>query len=381
MAVLFVLLIGILFGSYAVGNKRTSEGLVHIAVSCDDSDGIMKYLIGFVGGMSSLRNFCSLESTDYISAMEMLKSGEADIVIDIPTDFYAKAESMQDVSLRMYVPHDSMLAGSKLIALFDSVETMMITTEAAIYTMYEVMDVYDVSMSISAMENALFNDIISQFMNRDAIFDVKSVSLFGQYDFVQFYFVTIIQVITLLFGISFMKTYRAENLQLEKMIAGNLCKRAGMSVVHVISMALPVAFTWSIVLFLYNRICVILREYDRCVIGTSFIVILGYSLLVAVYFHLCCALLCIHEQGITIYALVSLIILVLSGELIPAVFLPDVLRKISVYNPVTLWQQMLLLGLWGKNGIGVNLTGLLITSVSMTATAILLYCRRLVNHG
>lgn len=377
MAVLFAVLAGTLAASAHLQEKDRAGSLVNVAVTAGEDDTVMNYLITFAGNMSSLKSFCSLKSVGRDEAEDMLISGEADIVIDIPDDFYARASAMQDVSLRVYVPEGSYTASDKLLSLLDSAETMMITTEAAINTMYGVMDVYDISMSRAEMEDALFGDIVEQFMNRDQLFEVKSSSPFGEYDFVSFYMISIIQTAAVLFGVFFAAMYSEEMISLEKLLARGIRERIGMSLVRIVSMAVPAALGTCLITSLYNCVCRAAGAEDRCTLGTAYLWLVLYALCVSALIHLGLSITADSRHTGTIYVLGALILLAVSGITVPAVFLPKYLRAAAAYNPLSLWQGMLLKNFWGAESAAVDPAGIFVTIVIIAAAAVLLHCRRL----
>jgi len=365
---LFVVLAIVALGAWRIKSSATQDkSLLIAAIVAEDNSYAMDYLTDMIQGIQGVSYICDMKSMEWEEAYQGLEKGTVDVIIRIPAEFYDKAVHMEESEIEIYTWGQPTKLQKKLLAQLSGAQSLMNVTECKIYACYDGINTMEVPYSRAQIESDLFLSAVSGFMNRDQYFQIKDLSSFGSYTFLQFYSVTALILAMIIAYIPAFGMYMHGEKQLERLVHRSRMGFVMASLGRIVAMTIAAGSISTIVLLL-------LKSSFR-VVGYLWIV----SLSLGIWVHLLAALCGDSAHGRAIYVLISLIMLVSAGVLVPAVYLPGVIRDLSTYVPARAWHDMLMSAIYGKRRI-LGVSYVLISDVIVAIASIWVYTRSLVNH-
>jgi len=377
LAAFFVLLTGCIVG-FLTNNQKNSEAVYDIAI-VSSADAAMDYLIGMVNGIEGVSGICNMIPMDEDAALSAVKNKEVGMAVIIPDDFYEKASSFQDTKITIVCNGKPGKAQKKLIAMLRGAQDMMSTTEGAIMSMYDAMSVYDIPVSRGQMEADLFSTVVFEYLEKDKLFEVKSVSAFGEISLIQFYYVGAIVTLMLLSGSFYLGMYKNGTKQLERMIYPGTMSGYMCSLERILIMTLTTGVMFTVLVTVISRILACMTEDIGVPGGRGIMCIWIISFSVAVIVHLFASVAGETTHSRVIYILFVSVVLIGGGVVIPSVYLPAIWREAAAYIPGGSYRNLLADGMWSRHrlsGIGF----ILATDVLISAITLPVYNRSLLNH-
>lgn len=377
LAALFVVAIGICYGSYKFLTSNPSEdsenlSIINIGVVSEGDDYAIEYLLTMVEDIEGVKGLCNITSMDEYSAYSGLEEGSLRMIIYIPEDFYIKASGMEDTSVTIIMAQPPSKLEYKFLGLIGAVEDLMSTTEGAIRSCYDGMYNMNIPITKGKMEADLFLGVIDEFLGRDKLFQFEFVSLFGSFSAKQFLICSFVTIFMLLMGTFFIGLYRHEEIQLERLVYRGKLSILWGTLGHIISMTVALGTIVSAIIAL---LFFWVGENQARAYGALWLIALSVSILI----HLIISVLGDNSHAAVIYVLFVFLLILVSGVVVPAVYLPGVLRNIAIYLPGGSYQQVLLDAFWSKRRLnGMDL--LLITDVLLLLISVIMYGRRLAKH-
>jgi len=372
----------LIFAGYN-SSRNTDDKLITVAIVYNKDDFVIDSVLKMAMKEDSIKSFCNFEKMNYEEAMSKFSDKKADIVMIVPDDFYELAASLQETSITIIVPSDPTPTQKKLIAIIDGIESMMITTEGALYAMYDGMGVYSFPVTTSQMEAQIFEDVINQFLNRAELFEYKTVSLYGDFTFVQFFIVSAVMLIILVCSVTYFDMYGEGVVQLERIAANSILKKIEISIIKIVSMMLPIGILLSIMVFAFGKLFGGGRQAIFNASAGAYLSVWIFAFSASVFIHLIISIFGNTTHTKTLYILLVIVLLVISGVIVPSAYLPRFIFKVSDYIPVGMWQKILMNGLWNsaRRNMAVRYMKMpLITDVILGIVSIYIYIRRLNLH-
>lgn len=383
-----ILAVGILFGSiYVVANVKAGESednrIVIGVVSKDTEDTLFPQLISFANNITSLKGFCRLEMFSEKEAMDKLRKNEIGMIMSIPEGFMSAAQHMEEAEFTVYLPKNDYgisMAQNTIISLFHSVEQIMMNTEGAIWSMYEGMDRYTFSMTVSEMEDDIFNLYIANFMGRDAFFSSEYLSKYGRYTVAEYYFVSVVFIMMYLFATVFFRLYGSNELRLEIILSNSRTKKWITAVMKIVSSFIPMFVIEFVIIFLGSRLGEKYGFLDIKFDGGMVMYIILTTVTISIIMHLCAAVFGLSRERVIIYLLLVILMALLSGSVGSVYYLPEKLKAFSDYWPVSMMRNLMLAQGKGLKVDAFSKLRILVMDIIMLITGCLLYVRRLNRH-
>lgn len=309
--------------------KNDGDGLsiAKIGFVSEDDSSEMNLLYKFARQMPAIKGTCDINTYSFDVAMDLLKSGDLQMVMVVPKDFMDKAEHMQDTALKLYVPKDSILANDRIYALLNSVESLMVTTESAIISMYEGMNYYSYNTTVSDMENALTELYIKEFLNRDKNFNIEYLSAYGSFDPIVFHGLSIILLVTSLMGMFMFRGYSTNIIETERVLMRGCKERIILTFGKIICFSFPY-FVFSSVLYLMFYFFTGPMDYEIFLSPFVFLVLFLIAVLSSSFVHFFVSIVGNREGREALYALTIMFLWILSGAFSGNYFIPSFLRPI-----------------------------------------------------
>lgn len=293
--------------------------------------------LGMVSNMESLSSMVTIkQTTSEDEAREMLESGEVKAAVIIPDGMiYTIMSGSNDLPARILYPGEPGLETIIFRQIVDSLSQMVASSQTGVYALYEIYDDFGASEKQQDKANSQLNDLyISTVLARDGLFSVQDVTATTTSDPVLVgYLCSGLALLFLLFGINLCFFFVAPNRSVPSALT-----RLGLSDVFCTLADFSAAFVCEWLIFFVG--CVAVSGICYAIGMISFFSIVRAILSCMICASFSCALsllichICRNKQACMIVTfVVSLLIMYMSGCLIPSAFLPDVLRGISAFLP------------------------------------------------
>ena len=375
MTMAAMILIAALLLCLYVGIKTASDRKMVVGIYSEDQSNLYQAMMQFAGSVPALSALCSIESCEYEHGMEALSSGEYQMLVCVPNHFMDDAEHMQDVSLTIYMPRESMLNSRRILSLLHGVESLMVTTESSILASYKGMEYEVLPMSRTQMENDLTGIFIGAFLNRTGIFRESHLSPYGESSPIGFYGISAVLLIAALGAAMLFKLYDQNIRKVETLICITPGEHMLWAVKKLLLMALLLLIPLMVMMGLLSISASVtdLFEFDLSVgmILSLLLIALTMATILQIYLNV------VEESGRGLfYILVVILTYLMSGILGSSYYLPMGFRQIAPYLPPALWQG-LILQLSEGEPVGATLIGVLIYMVIAVVMAVVGYSKSL----
>lgn len=334
MIILVMLVIG---GIFLLGYTMFQSQIfqtITVGIVIPDEAAELEMISHFISSMDSVKSICDFSYMDQNTAQKELESGEIQAVITLPESLYQDIYTGQSAEVTVYFPENTSLATETFRqVLYDGVK-MIQTAEAGVFASREVSELYEADMNIYEVAQLISFSYIQHAFERGDIFSETVLLPFGEMDLKQYYVASGLSILLLMSGILFSYLYSRQDRIVEQMLR---IKGVGSMSLSVGKVLIMTGFIWIFCCLLYlflivfgNLTGIISIFFELSVLGWMCLLALS----VAVYFHFLYSVFHTAAQG-TVFLFGSNIFLILcSGVIIPAVYLPDWMEKISNYSPV-----------------------------------------------
>ncbi len=365
-----------LFGAGRVSDRQKKDARIRLAVVIPEDQAMLRQLPALANRMESVRQFASMENCDYEQAMEGFRAGDYRMVIAFPDDFFSKAEQMEETEFQIIVHEDMGYAEKKAIALIDGVQEVMLLTENSIKAMYDSMKIYAYSFSTRDMEDGLLEAFVMEALNRDAYYDIRFISAYGDYSFPEYYASSLFLILVLMVSISFFRLYRREQISLERIMSGSEGDRLLFGLMKIFAIGLMISIMMLGILYIGDRICVRLGSWFITMRpGTCGpVMVIAFSL--ALYVHIFGLISEKIRNGSLIYILITLLLALSSGMIVARSYFPVFLGQAAGFLPLANLHRYLLSALWQKNDSGVWIR-IILWDLLLMAAGLYFYKKRL----
>ena len=334
--------------------------------------------LGMVSKMESLSSMVTIkQTTSEEEARAMLESGEVKATVIIPEGMiHTIMDGTNDLPARILYPGDPSIETVIFRQIVDSLSQMVASSQTGVYALYEIYDDFDATEKQQNQANSQLNDAyITTILDRASLFSsvqTGTTTASSSELVLTGYLCSGLALLFLVFGINLCFFFVAPN----RTVPGALT-RLGLSHLFCMLADLSAAIICEWMIFL--AACVLVG-----VIGSVLGFVPAFFIGRALLSSLICAIfsctltlficrVCHGKQAcvITTFA-ISLLIMYSSGCLIPAAFLPDMLRRISASLPgsqlkaILFWQ-------FGQALSGSDIAMLCIEAVLLTLAASLLH--------
>lgn len=333
-----------------------------VAIVVEDDSRYTPMLIKFVQQMDSVRTACKFQIEDWEDAFLQLQEGEILAVMVVPQNVLEDIMNGTNTPVQVYMPGDATFESTVFGELLASGASLLTTAQAQTYAVYDLAVSADrLAAQQGETPQALDNlrqyeqDIddwnLGRALKRGKLFSTETVNVAGKVSLPLFYGISAGLLITLLWGMgaSFLQLTAPEQ-------TGRMLHRAEISTGKQIVTLWLVEGFWLFLLqtgylFLLDQV---LRHYVDVTVNWNGGLVLTLLLTAMVVSSLQLFLYTlVKEQGLAIItlAILSIGMLLLSGGLIPAAFLPKEINAIGTYLP-TNWMLQLQSAAVQGNGIG-----------------------------
>lgn len=337
-----VLAVSLLFGALAAGAayggakllyQDRAAGRIVVAVVTDAEDTMGQMALSMLGSMDSVESICDFVETTEPEAREGLKEGRYYAALLIPPGMVEGIMDGTNTPVRVLLSGQGGLETLLLKQLTESGARMLGASQAGIYAADFYCGEQGMEELIPQVEVFLNKVYLDYAMNRDGWFGKRTVSALGEMDLPGYYGTTALALLLFLMGIPCAAFSCRESLALENKLRAEGIGPAAQLLVKILAAAV------LLLAALFLLAVPVSAGLSRW--GVRGLAFSGYGVLCAVLAVLVCASMMIFcfeaARGLLAGAMLLFVLtgafIFLSGGLLPAAFLPEILRALSGWNP------------------------------------------------
>ena len=340
---------------------------VDVAVVVPEEQKQMRSLLKMVETMESVESICNFLYMEEAEAMEALEQGNVCAAIILPEDFYEDIDTGYNTPLTVYVAGDPPLNQLVFQELLTDGVSLLRTAEAGVYATLHAAKIYTAQMPLDDIGDYIAQAYMMEAFRRNDIFAESIYSSLGNISLYQYYFVTVCNMILLMFGMNFGFLYRKQAKAVEEQLKIAGIGRWGTASVKICVMSM---ILWLLGIIIYAAGVLLSHLTNRNFLFWEFgtlVSLLLLSISIAVYLHMLYCLSGHNGQGAYFVFACNALMLLCSGCIVPAVYLPQIAAKAGAVLPLSLWNQYAVEAfftygsvrtIWEMIGISVIMMGL-----------------------
>ena len=310
----------LVYGLYlATGSGDMSKMKVDVGVFNEDTSDKSEWVFNYVANGSSVKDlvsFIQYEDTD--SARAALRRGDVAAYSHVPEGFFRSVTNGTNTPLKIFFDEDRDNPGiGYFLDIIDATAVDVALSQASIYAAEEIGEEYGMSEEDQKKINTDLNNIyFNSFLNRESMYDTSFAGSAKGLTLKDFYVSTLILLILMLSGVSFISVLRADSHEILSTM-----KRSGFPLLNALGSNLSASLLFTI------TIEIIYEAVEHSIINPLGIFLVCYSITAfnALIYRL------IREDTAAMLVICSLtfLLLFLSGAIIPISFMPDIIIDIG----------------------------------------------------
>lgn len=340
-AILLMVIIGtIAFCGVKSMEKEPLAVSVDIAVVAEDDNAVTQMAIGFVESMESVSEFCSFRQVSEEEGFALLEEGKVAALILLPEQLVEGIMNGQNPAVEIYFAKQAGLESMLFKELTDAGAGLLNVAQAQIYGAGDTAAAYDFTDKLSVMEMEIDSYNLAFALDRLALYETEQISATGQMSTLQYFAASAVVLFLLLFGMALYPVMQPEPAVFRRQLARQgvglwwqdfcqwLCGLLSVGLMSILCLAVSrIAAAWSgnsgKKIELFGR-----GQRAGHMEGIVFLILLGI-VLISTLVYLVYSLAGSRVSGILLLFMISIIMIYLSGGLVPSMFLPETMQKIG----------------------------------------------------
>lgn len=338
-AILLIVIIGMIaFCGVKSMEKEPLAVSVDIAVVVRDDNAMTQMAIGFVESMESISEFCSFRQVSEEEGFALLEEGKAAALILLPEQLVEGIMNGQNPAVEIYFAKQAGLESMLFKELTDAGAGLLNVAQAQIYGAGDTAAAYDFTDQLSVMEMEIDSYNLAFALDRLALYKTEQVSVTGQMSALQYFAASGAVLFLLLFGMALYPVMQPEPTVFRKQLAREgvgfwwqdfcqwLCGLISVGLMSILCLAVGrIAVAW---LGHSGQKTELFGRGQGHIIGIAFLILLGI-MLISTFVYLLYSLAGSRVSGIMLLFAASLMMIYLSGGLVPSMFLPEMMQRIG----------------------------------------------------
>lgn len=342
-AMVLMIFIGtIAFCAQKLNQRGDDQEKAVIALAAEEDNSLLNMAVSYVESMESVKSFCRFEHVSPERGKEMLQSGEALAMIELPETMVEGILNGENQPAVLYMPKETTSTGQVFEALAEAGIGMLQVAQAEIYAINDIAVENSRSDSISDMEYDINIFNINLAFNRENAFKMRSMSVTENIPIVSYYCAAGLVLYLLLNGLSLCIYFDRTNQECERQLrtAGVGLPLQVLGKVSVAAFLLSVSGLLPLLIYTVLHKMGLLTLYLHPMNLLGGVLCVGCTAVILVLIYRCTdnlkgALLCI--------GFLSLILCFVSGIFLPSALLPVKIRTLAEWLPTT-WMKRIWLG-------------------------------------
>lgn len=338
---------------------------VDVAVVVPKEQNQVRMMLQLAQTMESVESICDFVYLEETEAMERLEQGQVSAAIILPDDFYEDIDTGYNTPLTVYVsenPSLNQLVFQELLA--DGVSVLR-TAEAGVYSMLHTARIYQAKMTGKEIGDYIAGVYLNEAFKRNEIYEESIYSSLGKVNVYQYYFVSALNLVLLMFGMNFGFLYRERTRAVEEQL-----KTAGIGAgrLALVKIAVMSSLLWAVGILVYAAGLFLSKGLKWNILfwdgrAPFYLLLLCFS--IGIYLHMLYAFGGRSGRGAFLVFAVNGGMALCSGGIIPAVYLPETAAFLGKLLPLTLWNQYAAESFFINGAVGTVLSLLAMTAIMM----------------
>ncbi|MCR5777088.1 MAG: ABC transporter permease [Lachnospiraceae bacterium] len=328
-------------GSVCLLEKKNAYEPVVVALCTEDKGTRMTEALHLVSSMKSLEKLCSFEYMDEDEAVNGIRSGKVDCALVFPSDFFKDINTGINTPARVVFNENGLLGQEIFKEIIGDAVSMIDTAEAGIYAVTYASADYEMKIARKDMEYLLTKMFAFVVLKRDALFIPFVYGFTGSLGLWDYYGAAAVFMIVLLTGLFFSYLYAESN--------GALNKKLSMIGITPTVYSAVKTFVMGMVIFILLVFVSAILSWTGNLAGVSvnifyFDFLPSYVLIsfsIAAFFHFIYSIGSSAHTGKSILFIVELLLILLSGTVLPVVFFGSEVVSLIRILPGTVWFECL----------------------------------------
>lgn len=346
------------FGAMKSMGQEALEIHAEIAVVVQgDSTAMTGMMLQYVENIESVSRFCRFRRTTEPEGFALLEKGEVSALVLLPEGLLEGIMNGVNPVVRIYFPKQAGPEALFFREMTESGEGLLRVAQAQIYGAGDTAHAFGLTEQLPRIETEIDGYNLAFALDRLALYDREKVSAFGTVNGVQFYLASGSILFLLLAGMAMYPVVRREPpafcRQLERAGTGKLWQSFCQWLCGMLCICLFAGVLWTAVsLFVRfgpQEAAVYLATGSGYPIHIKMGITVAIIMTVTTLIYLLHSLAGSRTGGILLIFVFSVVMVYLSGGLVPAMFLPQPVRTAGAWLP-TAWLMRAVSGLLaGRN--------------------------------
>lgn len=337
----------IMIAFLAIGVTAVSYGLlqsqvfqkVDVAVAIPKEEKEMRVVTQYISNMDSVKSICDFLYMDEEAAWDELEQGNVQAVIAFPENFFEDVYVGKNTPAGIYFT-DSEAANIQVFKeLLKTGISYLQISEAGVYASLEMQKEYGTTMERGTLGDYVAGLYAKEILKRERTFEKEVISPFGTFDYEEYYFSAVLLMVLLMSGLQFGYLYRKQSRIIGQKLKVEGIGPGAVSVVRILVMGLVL---WILASCVYGLTKIVSDFAGYNIIAWKGPAVGGMLVLcisIAAYFHAIYALAGSSMNGTLLILVCNLVMILCSGVLIPAAYLPDAAAGLGAILPLHFWNQ------------------------------------------
>lgn len=341
-AVLLMVLIGVVAYCGTVSMKKEPLAVgIDIGIVVREDNTVTQMALGYVENMESVSQVCSFLQVSEEEGFSLLGHGEIAALIVLPEQLIEGIMNGQNPAVDIYFPKNAGLEAMLLRELTESGAELLRVAQAQIYGAYDTAQAYDLEGQLSVMEAEIDSYNLAFALDRLALFEAQSVSATGQMNIIQFYISSGVVLFLLLAGMAVYPVMQREpqalRQQLKRHGTGNVWQCFCQWICGLLCISLfggsALALLKIVEMFAADRVegayGKLFVRRGSVPLGVQVGIVLLIMISVTTLVYLLHSAAGSRTSGILLVFLCSIMMVYLSGGLVPSIFLPQAMYAVG----------------------------------------------------
>lgn len=345
-AILLMALIGMIaFCTVKTMEREPLAVRADIGVVVREDDRVARMALQYVENLESASQVCHFIQMPEEEGFRALEKGEIAALIVLPEQIVQGIMDGRNPTVDIFFPKNAGLEAMLLRELTESGAGLLRVAQAQIYGAYDTAAAYGMMEQLSVMETDIDSYNLAFALDRLAVYDTETVSATGQMSVLQYYAASGAVLFLLLSGMALYPVMRREPLAFRRQLArqgtGSIWQGFCQWMSGFVCMELLICVLWLLWKAAGGMAPEAVMKITAALVGRGSAggmgVKIGMFLLVTVtastYIYLLYSMAGSRTGSILLICLLSVVMVYLSGGLVPSVFLSETVQKVGEKLP------------------------------------------------
>lgn len=327
---------------------------MQVGICIPDSENVSKMGAKYISAIDSVKSICSFNYMDKEDALHQLKNGDLQAVIALPEGFYHDVNVGLNPPAQLYLTEGESVQKNLFLTLVESGVFYLQIAESGVYAALDAFQLFNLSVDSSSLGDDIAICYAKEILVRENVFRNRFVSPFGEMTIIQYYYVTGMTLLLLIFSLNFSFLYDKNSRELEDQLAIYGLKGMGLQVLKIGVESIILFIIGSLLYFISLAVFSITNSYFvvfemRFLLDLLFVCV-GMATVMHTLFSIFSGLENGKSRQWGVFVIVILVALS-CGLFFPTTFLPKAVAQIGEILPFRYFANVLGYGLFEQSSL------------------------------